>query len=101
MVFNGVMQVIHWVPRVIGLGIAGFCYFFMLEGFSPGFNWKDSLSHFVQGTLLLILALVAWKWGKVGGALYIALGLYVLLKWNRAFVISAVLGTTGLLFIIF
>ncbi len=97
--FNIVMQVIHWMPRVIGLGIAGFCYFFMLEGFSPGFSWKDALSHFVQGTLLLILALVAWKWGKIGGGLYIALGLYVLLRWRKAAVIAAVSATTGLLFI--
>ena len=79
-------------------------YMFMLEGFSPEFNWKDALSHFVQGTLLLILALVSWKWGKLGGSMYIALGLFVLWKFRRSnftFVMSAILVITGLLFILY
>jgi len=94
-----VNAVIHWIPRAIGFGIAGFCYFFMLEGFSPEFGWKGALSHFAQGTLLLVFALIAWKWGIIGASLYVALGLYVLLKWRKAYVIATVLGVTGLLFI--
>ena len=95
-------QVIHWIPRVISLGMAGFCYFFMLELSSEG--WQAALSHFIQGTLLLALALVSWKWGIPGGIVYIALGLYILLRLRRKtgnIVISSVLMITGLLFILF
>lgn len=95
-------EVMQWIPRVIGLGMAGFCYLFMFEGFAPELSWKDAFSHFVQGSLMLILALVSWKWEKLGGSSYIALGLFVLWKFRRGrptFVISAIVIITGLLFI--
>jgi hypothetical protein len=82
--------------------MAGFCYFFMLEAFSPGFSWKDALGHFAQGTLMLAIALVAWMWGIVGGCIYIALGIYILLKWRRTRFTLTLIGmlvAVGLLFI--
>ena len=46
------MEVIQWIPRIASFGISGFCYLFVLELRTEG--WKAALSHFIQGSVLLI-----------------------------------------------
>jgi len=95
-------EILIWIPRVTGLLMAGFCYFFMLEIFSEG--WKSGLMHFVQGTFMLAVALLAWKWGIIGGSIYVLLGLLVFFHFRRnqfTFILSSVIIATGLMFIFF
>ncbi len=74
----------------------------MLEVFSD--RWKSAIGHFIQGTVLLMLAIISWKWNILGGTLYVLSGLYILVHWKRIrviFFIAGMLILTGLLFIIF
>lgn len=92
---------ITWLPRMLGVCFAAFCYLFVLEGFSPKFNWRDSLFHFLQGSVMLAILLVGWKWSILGALLYAAIGVWVLVDWRHTpFTIglgSLLIGTGALL----
>lgn len=95
-------EIVRLILRIITFGMAGFCYLFMLEFSSEG--WQAALSHFVQGTFMLILAIVSWKWNMIGGGLYVILGLFVLLKFRRSkstLLMAMIIISTGLLLIAF
>jgi hypothetical protein len=81
---------------------------FILEGFSPGFGWQDSLMHLLMALIALGATIVAWKWPKIGGWIFILLGLKLLLmifneqswSWINVMIIGGIPLLTAILFLI-
>jgi len=85
--------------------IVSFFALFILEGLGPDFGWQDSLSHLFSTLVVLSAAIVAWKWPKIGGLIFVAVGialLFMLFKaqWLSALIIGGVPLLTGGLFLL-
>lgn len=73
------IRVIHWLPRVICILAILFVSLFAADAFKPGLTIWQQLSaffiHLIPSFILLALLIVAWKWEKIGGIIFIVLGL--------------------------
>ena len=71
-------HLLYWTPRVLIILFAAFISLFALDVFDAGYTfWETAFALFMHliPTFLLIIALViAWKWERVGGLLFIGLG---------------------------
>lgn len=61
-----------------------FLSMFILEGIGPDFGWMDSLMHGLVALVAFIATVVAWKWPKIGGWIFVLAGIKFLLPsfWN-------------------
>ncbi len=96
---------IYFLPRVLSILIVSFFAVFILEGFSPEFGWQDSLMHLLVALIALGAAIVAWKWPKIGGWIFVLLGLKYLLmifnsQWWNGLIIGGIPLSTGILFLV-
>lgn len=97
-------KVIHWLPRVLSIIIVAFLALFILEGIGPDFGWQDSLSHLALTLAGVIVSAVAWKLPKIGGWVFVAVGLWYIvntfsvLHWDLL-IIGSVPCLTGVLFL--
>ena len=96
---------IHYLPRVLSVIIVCFLAAFILEGFGPDFTWMDSLMHLVLTLVVLAITILAWKKPKIGGWIFIAIGiLYLIMVFKNQFwgglIISGVPLLTGILFLV-
>jgi len=75
---------IYYLPRILTILIVAFLAMFILEGFSPGFSWQDSLMHLLMALIALGATILAWKRPKIGGWIFVLLGLkYLLLIFRK------------------
>lgn len=88
-------KLLFFLPRILSIIITAFFAMFILEGFDPNFGWQSGLMHFFLALLILAVTIVAWKKPKIGGWLFIILGLYF---WNN-FPIATAHVVTGVLFL--
>jgi len=69
----------HWIPRVLCILAILFISMFALDSFAPGLTvWEQIggfLIHLIPSYVLLAALAVAWKWEKIGGIIFMALGL--------------------------
>ena len=82
-------KLLYWTPRVLSIAFAVFISLFALDVFGEGYSfWKAVLAlviHLIPTYLVIIATLIAWKWGLLGGSMFIALGLfYVFMTRGRA-----------------
>lgn len=94
----------RYLARTLAILIVGFFAIFILEGFSPGFNWQDALSHLLLTVVILGITIVAWKWPRIGGWFFVILGGYYLLmilkdQWTNGLIIGLIPIITGILFL--
>ena len=85
-------RLLFWSPRVLAAAFAAFLSVFAFAGFSDalrqGHGLRAGLVHFATAippalTLLLVLA-VAWRWQRVGAALFAASAVaYVATAWGQ------------------
>ncbi|MBL7690044.1 MAG: hypothetical protein JNM41_00505 [Flavipsychrobacter sp.] len=72
-------SVFFWAPRMLGLAAIAFISLFALDSFEADQSLTTQLLHFAQhlipSFILLALLAIAWKWEKVGGMAFIAIGL--------------------------
>jgi type II secretory pathway component PulF len=99
-------KIIYYLPRALAILIVAFLSIFILEGFGPEYGWQDSLMHLLVALIALGAAIAAWKWPKIGGWIFVLLGLKYLLiiftpqgLWNGA-IIGGIPLITGILFLI-
>ncbi len=75
---------LYWTPRVLTILFIAFLSLFALDVFGEGYTFWETLvalfMHLIPHFLLIILLVIAWKWERVGGLLFIGLGL-VFLFW--------------------
>jgi hypothetical protein len=101
-------QFLFWTPRILCLLFAGFISLFALDVFDEGYGfWKTLLAlavHLIPTWIVLIVLVISWRRGWVGGILFAALGaLYLVNCWGRFHwstyaLISGPLFLMGLLF---
>ncbi|RZV67140.1 MAG: hypothetical protein EX254_03190 [Flavobacteriaceae bacterium] len=69
----------HWLPRILCILAILFISLFALDAFSHGESTWDQiigfLMHLIPSFVLIGILLVAWKWEKIGGIIFILLGL--------------------------
>jgi len=96
---------IYYLSRILAILIVAFLAMFILEGFSPEFGWQDSLYHLIITLIVLGGTILAWKRPKIGGWIFILLGLLVYLnmifrpQWWGVIIIGGILLLTGILFL--
>jgi hypothetical protein len=98
-------KILFYLPRILSILIVGFVAIFILEGLSPEFSWIDSLMHLLLTLVVLGITIVSWKWPKIGGWIFILLGLRYLLdnydsELSNALIIGGIPLITGILFLI-
>jgi hypothetical protein len=76
---NTKRSVFYWAPRMLGLAAIAFISMFALDSFEAGRPLTTQLllfaQHLIPSFILLALLALAWKWEKVGGIAFIAIGL--------------------------
>jgi uncharacterized membrane protein HdeD (DUF308 family) len=68
-------KLIYFLPRILSIVIVGFLALFILEGFDPSFGWQSGLAHAILAIVILAVTIIAWKWPKVGGWIFVVVGL--------------------------
>jgi len=98
-------KILYYLPRVLSILIVSFFAVFILEGFGPDFGWQDSVMHGILALVVLMITFIAWKWPKIGGWIFIILGMRFLLgiftrDWWSGLIVGGVPLITGILFLI-
>jgi thiol:disulfide interchange protein len=98
-------KAIYYLPRILSILIVCFFAIFILEGFGPDFGWQDSLMHGLLALVVLVVTITSWKWPKIGGWIFIVLGIRYLLGafssgWWWSLIIGGIPLITGILFLI-
>jgi len=97
---------IYYLPRILAILIVAFLALLILEGFSPEFGWQDSLYHLIITLIVLGATILAWKRPKIGGWIFILLGLLIYLnmifrqQWWGGIIVGGLPLLTGILFLI-
>ena len=85
-------MIIHWSPRILGIGAILFVSMFSLDAFEPGLPLSRQLLnftiHLIPSYVLLALLVIGWKKPFVGGILFAIAGvvlspLVYMLNYNR------------------
>ena len=107
---SNINKVLYWSPRILGILVAILVSLFALDVFGEGYNFWETIvalaMHLVPTAVILIILVVAWRWERIGGFLFIILGvLYIALFWDPSrwpayLMISGPLFLVGVLFIL-
>ena len=72
-------KALYWLPRVLGIIAILFISLFALDAFESGLTfWQQMVAfimHLIPSFVLLIILLIAWKWEKIGGIIFVLMGL--------------------------
>ena len=96
--------IIYWAPRILGILFAVFISIFALDVFTEGYGFWETVVALVMH--LVVVLLIAWRWERVGGVLFLLLGaLYIVMFWDRGhwtayLLISGPLFLIGALFLV-
>ena len=82
------MHILYWAPRILGILFAVFISIFALDVFMEGYGFWETVvalvMHLVPTAIIVIVLLIAWRWERVGGVLFLLLGaLYIAMFWDR------------------
>lgn len=73
------IKVFHWLPRILCILAILFISLFAADAFEPGKTiWQQLAAffiHLIPSYILLAFLLIAWKWEKIGGILFMSIGL--------------------------
>jgi hypothetical protein len=73
------VKVFHWLPRILCIAAILFISMFALDAFVPGLTFWQQLAafaiHLIPSFVLFLLLIVAWKWERLGGILFLLTGL--------------------------
>jgi hypothetical protein len=72
-------KVFYWLPRIICILAILFISMFALDAFAPGLSiWKqigDFLIHLIPTYILTAFLLIAWRWERIGGIIFVFIGI--------------------------
>jgi hypothetical protein len=78
-----VRRLLVWSPRVFCIAFAFFVSLFALDVFNKGLGlWKAILAlsiHLIPTAFILLVLALSWRWGWIGGILFIAAGIVYLI----------------------
>jgi hypothetical protein len=100
----------YWSPRILGILAIAFMTLFSLDCFEEGNLLGDQLlcflMHNIPSLIILGILLIAWKWERIGGILFLAAALSGMIFFNvfngnwGAMIIMTPFVITGILFIL-
>ena len=72
------LLVFHWLPRIMCIAAILFISSFALDSFEQGLTiWQQPghfFMHLIPSFILLAFLIVAWKWEKIGGIIFLIIG---------------------------
>lgn len=96
-------KLLYYLPRILAILIVVFVSLFILEGFGPDFGWQDSLAHALLALIVLSATIVAWKWPKIGGWVFVVFGVayfwMILGQWRDGLLLACIPLVIGVLFL--
>lgn len=85
-------KALYWTPRVLGILYAAFISIFALDVFGEYRGWELAVAlfmHLVPTYVVVAALLVAWKWERIGGVIFVLLGVfYIWAFWGKADLIA-------------
>ncbi|MCA9898427.1 MAG: hypothetical protein H6654_06750 [Ardenticatenaceae bacterium] len=95
----------YWLPRVLSIAFALFISIFALDVFGEGYSFWETLlalfMHLIPTFILVAVIAIAWRWERVGAALFLALALiYLSMTDGRMLTIPIPLIIFSLLFLV-
>lgn len=73
------IRVFHWLPRIICILAILFVSLFAADAFAPGLTiWQQIggfLIHLIPSFILLTFLIIAWKWERIGGIIFMVTGI--------------------------
>jgi hypothetical protein len=99
-------KIIYWLPRALAILVVAFFAMFILEGFDPEFGWMAGLMHLLLAVIILGITIIAWKWPKIGGWIFVLFGARMLIPafFSRELASALIVGgiplIVGILFLI-
>ena len=96
---------LYWLPRVLSILFALFISLLALDVFGEGYNFWETLvalfMHLIPTFILVAVLAIAWRWERVGAALFLALAIiYLVLTDGRMLTIPIPLIVMSLLFLV-
>jgi hypothetical protein len=101
----------YWSPRVLGILAVLFMMLFSLDCFEEGLQLGEQLlcflMHNIPSLIIIGILMVAWKWERIGGILFLAAALAGMIFFNvfrgnwGALIIMTPFVVTGVLFILY
>jgi hypothetical protein len=83
---TNVRNVFYWTPRILSILLISFLAIFAFDVFIPGqtvmYYVVALIIHLIPNFVLLGLLLLSWKYEKVGGILFLILGICFTLLFN-------------------
>lgn len=71
-------KVLYWTPRIICILAILFISLFALDSFEQGRTlWQNLLAfliHLIPSFVLLVMLIIAWKWERAGGFIFLITG---------------------------
>ena len=69
-------KIAFYLPRILVLILAAFFGIFIIEDLGSGFFLWDTAMHSTATIIILAATIVAWKWPKIGGWIFVAMGIF-------------------------
>ncbi len=100
---------LFWTPRILAIVFIVFISIFAIDVFWEGYSFWVTLGalfmHLLPSLVLIGALVVAWKWEKIGGIIFIALSLVFTIFFNtyrdpRSLLITAPVLVIGILFLL-
>ena len=99
-------KLVHFAPRIAGVLAIGFLSLFALDAFGGDAPWHQQLLgfliHMAPNFLLIALLVLAWRFERIGGALFVVAGLLPVFLLSNPLWVNLILGgpfmLTGVLF---
>lgn len=94
---------LYWTPRVLAILFIIFISSFALDVFVEGYGFWETLlalfMHLIPAYILITALLIAWKWEKAGGIIFIALGMifYIIMSGKALFISSMIIAGSPIL----
>jgi len=102
-------NILYWLPRILGILFICFISLFSLDVFGE-YKFPEILlalfMHLLPSIILLVVLIVAWKWEKIGGWIFVAMGIIFTIFFNTYesfsgfFLISFPILIIGILFLL-
>lgn len=103
------MKIIYWLPRILSLLFVVFLSLFSFDVFSEYSGWAvvlPLLIHLLPALILLVVALVSWKYEMVGAIVFFGFAIFYILMagfdrpWSWYVGISVPSAVVGVLFLL-
>ncbi|MGD0342274.1 MAG: hypothetical protein ABSA76_11290 [Bacteroidales bacterium] len=76
---NNLAKITHWTPRILCILAILLISMFALDAFEAGKTiWQqllDFIIHLIPTFILTALLIIAWKWEKTGGIIFLIVGI--------------------------